>query len=111
MGRISRARDPFARQEGDGPMGFFTRLISALTFRSSGPIQRLAAYYVLLGTLAVVLLYFFPIVGLLFSGTRLGQLAQSAQLLQDGLTGAAVPIAAATSNGGLALNTAAVFLG
>ena len=64
----------------------FKRVIDTVTLGSDRPIRRLLAYYVILGGVFAALLYFFPIVGQLFSGERLEELTQAPQVLQDGLT-------------------------
>lgn len=64
----------------------FKRVIDTVTLGSDRPIRRLLAYYVVLGGVFAALLYFFPIVGQLFSGERLEELTQAPQVLQDGLT-------------------------
>jgi hypothetical protein len=64
----------------------FKRVIDTVTLGSDRPIRRLMAYYVVLGGVFAALLYFFPIVGQLFSGERLEELTQAPQVLQDGLT-------------------------
>jgi hypothetical protein len=74
----------------------FTRLIDIVTLGSARPIRRLAAYYVVLGLIGVVLFYFFPVLDGLLSGERLSQLATTPSLLQDGL--AAGQIAAPMSD-------------
>lgn len=64
----------------------FKRAIDTVTLGSDRPIRRLMAYYVILGGAYAALLYFFPIVGQIASGERLDELAQTPQVLQDGLT-------------------------
>ena len=64
----------------------FNRVIDTVTLGSDRPIRRLIAYYVVLGGVFAALLYFFPIVGQLFSGERLEELTQAPAILQDGLT-------------------------
>jgi uncharacterized protein DUF4956 len=66
-------------------MGFFTRLIDAITLGSPHPMRRLAAYYTLLAIVGAVLFHFFPVLDGLLSGDRLEQLAKTPVLLQDGL--------------------------
>jgi hypothetical protein len=93
-------------------MGFFKRLIDFFSLRSEKPIQRLAAYYAVLAVVGVFLFHLFPVVGHMFSGTRLEQVSKTAQLLQDGLTGGAVasPASAVTSNLDLAISTGIIFI-
>ena len=64
----------------------FKRVIDTVTLGSDRPIRRLMAYYVVLGGVFAALLYFFPIVGQLFSGERLEELTQAPAILQDGMT-------------------------
>jgi hypothetical protein len=64
----------------------FKRVIDTVTLGSDRPIRRLLAYYLILGGVFAALLYFFPIVGQLFSGERLEELTQAPQVLQDGMT-------------------------
>jgi hypothetical protein len=63
----------------------FKRAIDAVTLSSDRPLRRLLAYYVLMGGIFGALLYFFPIVGQLFSGERLEELTRAPQILQDGI--------------------------
>ena len=64
----------------------FRRVIDTVTLGSDRPIRRLLAYYIILGGAFAALLYFFPVVGQLFSGERLEELTQAPQVLADGLT-------------------------
>ena len=64
----------------------FKRVIDTVTLGSDRPIRRLLAYYIILGGAFAALLYFFPVVGQLFSGERLEELTQAPQVLADGLT-------------------------
>src|SRR5688572_10546345 len=64
----------------------FKRVIDTVTLGSDRPIRRLLAYYIILGGSFAALLYFFPVVGQLFSGERLEELTQAPQVLADGLT-------------------------
>jgi hypothetical protein len=66
-------------------MGFFTRLISYVTFGSSHPLRRLAAYYAALLIVGFVIFRFVPVLDGLLTGERLARLAQTPSLLQDGL--------------------------
>jgi hypothetical protein len=50
----------------------FKRVIDTVTLGSDRPIRRLLAYYVIVGGIFAALLYFFPVVGQLFSGTTRG---------------------------------------
>src|SRR5437899_1805458 len=72
-------------------MNLFTRLISILTLGSARPIRRLAAYYVLLAVVGVLLFRFVPVLDGLLSGERLAQLAKTPSLLQDGLAIGQIP--------------------
>jgi hypothetical protein len=72
-------------------MGFFTRLIDALTLGSAKPMRRLGVYYVLLIIVGMVMFHFFPVLDGLLSGERLEQLSKTPLLLQDGLQGGQVP--------------------
>jgi hypothetical protein len=67
----------------------------------------LLAYYVVLGGVFAALLYFFPIVGQLFSGERLEELTQAPAILQDGLTSGQfqAPAAELPSSAKLAITT------
>jgi uncharacterized protein DUF4956 len=67
-------------------MNLFTRLISMFTLGSARPIRRLAAYYVALAAVGLLLFYLVPVLDGLLSGERLAQLATTPSLLQDGLT-------------------------
>jgi hypothetical protein len=68
-------------------MRFFSKLIDLATRGSESPLRRLVAYYVVLTTLTIALLYIFPVTELVFSGERLESLTSTPQLLQDGLSG------------------------
>jgi len=75
--------------------------------------RRLVAYYIALAAITITLAYSMPIVDRMFSGERLEQLAQTPQLLQDGLTaaGGAAPALELTPRLELALSTALICLG
>jgi hypothetical protein len=66
-------------------MGFFKRLIDFVTQGSERPMRRLVAYYIVLALLTTALAYAFPVVDRMFSGDRLESLADTPQLLQNGL--------------------------
>jgi len=66
-------------------MDFFTRLLTYVTFGSTRPIRRLAAYYGVLVVIGFLLFYFLPALDGLLSGEHLAQLAQTPSLLQDAL--------------------------
>jgi hypothetical protein len=85
-------------------MGFFTRLLTTLTFGSSNPIRRLAAYYVVLGGAGFLLFHYVPMLDGVLTSERLNQLATTPSLLQDALTSGAVQAPA----GGLAAHVAFV---
>ena len=85
----------------------FKRVIDTVTLGSDRPLRRLLAYYVVLGGVFAALLYFFPIVGQLFSGERLEELTQAPAILQDGLTSGQfqAPAAELPSSAKLAITT------
>jgi hypothetical protein len=62
-------------------------LIDVLTLGSERPLRRLLAYYALLALLLYGLLYAFPVVESLLTGSRLSDLVTSPTVLQDGLAG------------------------
>jgi len=72
-------------------MGLFRRLISYLTFGSSRPIRRLAAYYAVLAVIGALLFHYLPVLDGLLSGERLAQLATTPSWLQDGLSAGQLP--------------------
>ena len=94
-------------------MGFFKQLIDFLTQGSERPMRRLVAYYLLLAVAATALAYAFPVVDRMFSGERLDTLADTPQLLQNGLgTGQpATPSLELTPRLELALSTALICFG
>ncbi len=67
-------------------MRFLIKLIDVATIGSDSPLRRLIAYYAVLIALTIVLVYFFPVLDLLFSGERLEELTSTPRLLEDGLT-------------------------
>jgi hypothetical protein len=67
-------------------MPLLTRMVDYLSLRSDRPVLRLAAYYVALAVVVIVLAQFFPVVDRLFLGERIDQLMTGPQLLEDGLT-------------------------
>jgi len=94
-------------------MGFFTRMMSYLTLGSTHPIRRLAAYYLLLVVVGLLVFRFVPVLDALLTGDRLDHLAKIPALLQDGMTkGAIQPAAAATlaSRAEFGLSTAVILL-
>jgi hypothetical protein len=74
-------------------MGFFKKLIDALTLGSDRPVRRLIGYYLLLAAVIVALAYAFPTVDRMFGGAAPTDLVRVPQVLQDGL--GAGPAAAA----------------
>jgi hypothetical protein len=66
-------------------MGFFKKLIDAITLGSAHPIRRLLGYYLLLGAIVVALAYAFPSFDRMFGGEAPLNLVRMPQLLQDGL--------------------------
>ncbi|MES2305775.1 MAG: DUF4956 domain-containing protein [Gemmatimonadota bacterium] len=67
-------------------MGFFKRMMDALTLGSAKPIQRLVAYYLFLGAVIFVVCYFVPgAAALLFGGGHVAALTGNPDLLADGL--------------------------
>jgi hypothetical protein len=94
-------------------MGFFTRMMSYVTLGSARPIRRLAAYYLLLVIVGLLVFRFVPVLDALLTGDRLDHLAKIPALLQDGMTkGAIQPAAAATlaSRAEFGLSTAVILL-
>jgi hypothetical protein len=94
-------------------MGFFTRMMSYVTLGSARPIRRLAAYYLLLVVVGLLVFRFVPVLDALLTGDRLDHLAKIPALLQDGMTkGAIQPAAAATlaSRAEFGLSTAVILL-
>lgn len=94
-------------------MGFFTRMLSFVTLGSARPIRRLAAYYLLLVIVGLLVFRFVPVLDALLTGDRLDHLAKVPALLQDGLTNGAIqPVAAATlaSRAEFGLSTAVILL-
>lgn len=69
-------------------MGFFKRLIDFLTLGSDRPIRRLVAYYVALGAVLFVIFHFIPNAGTIIKGDHVRNIANTSQLLLDGLSGA-----------------------
>jgi hypothetical protein len=69
-------------------VGFFTKLITYMSFGSSHPIRRLATYYAALLIVGFLIFRFVPVLDGLLTGERLARLAQTPALLQDGLAGA-----------------------
>ena len=86
----------------------FKRLIDTIALGSDRPTRRLVAYYLLIGGVFAALVYFFPIVGQLFSGRRLEQLTGGSGVLQDGLANGVVAesLSRLPSNVELAISTA-----
>ena len=72
-------------------MGFFTRLISYMSFGSSHPLRRLATYYAFLLIVGFLLFRFVPQFDGLLTGERLARLSNAPSLLQDGLAAGTVP--------------------
>jgi hypothetical protein len=68
-------------------VGFFTKLITYMSFGSSHPIRRLATYYGALVIIGFLIFRFVPVLDGLLTGERLARLAQTPALLQDGLAG------------------------
>src|SRR6188768_3178918 len=66
-------------------MGFFKRLIDALTLGSDKPIQRLLAYYLFLGVVVTAIWYFVPALGELLKGGSFSGFHEATNLLEDGL--------------------------
>jgi hypothetical protein len=93
-------------------MGFFTRLLTTLTFGSSNPIRRLAAYYVVLGAGGFLLFHYVPMLDGVMTSERLNQLAATPSLLQDALTNGAVqaPAGGVASHLAFVVSTAVVLL-
>jgi len=93
-------------------MGFFTRLISYMSFGSSHPLRRLATYYAVLLILGFLLFKFVPQFDSLLTGERLARLADPPSLLQDGLSSGQVQAPAADLQSRLmfALSTAFLLL-
>ena len=73
-------------------MGFFKRLIDYFTLGSEHPIQRLLAYYVVVGLLMAALIYLVPPVAELFSGETPATITAAPQLLEDGLSQDQLPV-------------------
>ena len=73
-------------------MGFFKRLIDYFTLGSEHPIQRLLAYYVVVGLLTAALIYLVPPVAELFSGESPATITAAPQLLEDGLSQDQLPV-------------------
>jgi hypothetical protein len=70
----------------DTRMAFFKRLIDYTTLGSPRPMQRLVAYYAMLGAVTALVIWAFPSVGQVLAGGQLDQLsAQTPVLLEDGL--------------------------
>jgi len=93
-------------------MGFFTRLISYMSFGSSHPLRRLATYYAVLLIIGFLLFKFVPQFDSLLTGERLARLADPPSLLQDGLSSGQVQAPAADLQSRLmfALSTAFLLL-
>ena len=93
-------------------MGFFTRLISYVTFGSPHPLRRLATYYAFLLIIGVILFRFVPQFDALLTGERLARLADAPSLLQDGLSSGQVqaPAADLASRVSFALSTTFLLL-
>lgn len=66
-------------------MGFFKRVIDVVALKSDRPIRRLVAYYALLALVFLAVFSLFPSVSIVFSGERLDELANTPQILRDGL--------------------------
>lgn len=74
-------------------MGFFKRLIDAITLGSEHPVRRLIGYYLVLGLIVLALAYFFPIVDRVLGGAEPQTLVRLPQVLEDGLGAAtAAPV-------------------
>jgi len=86
----------------------FKALIDTIALGSDRPTRRLVAYYLLIGGIFATLVYFFPIVGELFSGKRLDELTGGTGVLQDGLANGVVAtsLSRLPSNVELAISTA-----
>jgi len=86
----------------------FKGLIDTIALGSDRPTRRLVAYYLLIGGIFATLVYFFPIVGELFSGKRLDELTGGTGVLQDGLANGVVAtsLSRLPSNVELAISTA-----
>jgi hypothetical protein len=86
----------------------FKGLIDTIALGSDRPTRRLVAYYLLIGGIFATLVYFFPVVGELFSGKRLDELTGGTGVLQDGLANGVVAnsLSRLPSNVELAISTA-----
>jgi hypothetical protein len=86
----------------------FKGLIDTIALGSDRPTRRLIAYYLLIGGIFGALIYFFPIVGQVFSGERLDELTGGTGVLQDGLANGLVQesLSRLPSNVELAISTA-----
>ena len=94
-------------------MGFFTRMMSFVTLGSTRPLRRLAAYYVLLAVVGLLVFRFVPGLDALLTGDRLDHLARMPAVLRDGLSSGPIqPVAAATlaSRATFGLSTAVILL-
>ena len=65
-------------------MNLFKRSIGFLMHAADRPARRLLAYYMVLGVIVGVLVYFFPIVDRTFGGVPIDDVASSSQVLTDG---------------------------
>jgi hypothetical protein len=91
-------------------MGFFTRLISYMSFGSSHPLRRLATYYAFLIVVGFLLFKFVPQFDALLTGERLARLADAPSLLQDGLPAGQVQAPAADLASRLSFALSTTFL-
>ena len=81
-------------------MPMLASLIDVITMKSDRPMRRLAAYYLLLAVVVLVLAYFFPRVALRIGATGLGDVAENPTALMDALN--AQPVVASLGVGTLA---------
>jgi hypothetical protein len=92
-------------------MQFFKRLIDLLTLGSDRPVRRLIAYYAFLGAVAFILYQFVPPIHRLFAVIPADQLADTPQLLEDGLANAGqVTTTSAVPRLDFAVRTAVAFI-
>jgi hypothetical protein len=91
-------------------MGFFTRLISYMSFGSSHPLRRLGTYYAFLLIVGFLLFRFVPQFDGLLTGERLARLADAPSLLQDGLPSGQVQAPAADLASRLSFALSTTFL-
>lgn len=67
-------------------MGFLSKIVDVAAIRSDSPIRRLVAYYAILLAITATLVYFVPVLDVLFSGERLEELTSTPSLLEDGMS-------------------------